>query len=198
METITLEDLEAELATHGKTCDCAHKGMCEDREAWLIAEIDRLHPKPVRDPFFENMVKLPPRREVEAQLEKWKRRALAFHEGYKDKSFEVTALEIQLMDLRAYGADKVTARQNESLRAKNHALAIERNEAKARCSELEAALRESRQVIKTLLLTQAGSHVAPGFVYELYAKGHEIIRAREVLVQARTLLEQQTDNLQEK
>lgn len=83
---------------------------------------------PVKDPFFENTVKLPPRKEIEAQLEKWKRRALAFQEGYKDKSFEVTALEIQLLDLRAYGVDKVTARQNESLRTKLLAACIERNE----------------------------------------------------------------------
>lgn len=48
------------------------------------------------------------------ELEKWKRRALAFQEGYRDKAFEVTALEIQLLcDLRAHGVDKVTARVNE-------------------------------------------------------------------------------------
>ncbi len=34
-----LEQLRNELATHGKTCSCAHKKMCEDREEWLIAEI---------------------------------------------------------------------------------------------------------------------------------------------------------------
>lgn len=86
--------------------------------------------KPVADPFFDNTVKLPPRRELEAQLEKWKRRALAFQEGYKEKAFEVTALELQLLDLRAYGADKVTARNNESLRTRLVAIAIERNELK--------------------------------------------------------------------
>jgi hypothetical protein len=43
------------------------------------------------------------------------------------------------------------------------------------------ALREARQTINTLLLTQAGSGPhAPGFVYELYAKGHEINAAREL------------------
>lgn len=66
----------------------------------------------------------------EAECEKWKRRALAFQQGYRDKAFEVTALEIQLLDCRAYGADKVTARNNESLRAKLLAACIERNEAK--------------------------------------------------------------------
>jgi hypothetical protein len=65
-----------------------------------------------------------------AQLEKWTRRALAFKEEYKDKAFEVTALEIQLMDLRAHGVDKVTARINESLKTKMLAACIERNEAR--------------------------------------------------------------------
>lgn len=45
---------------------------------------------------------------------------------------------------------------------------------RARCAELEAALRP-------FLLTQAGRPVSPGFVYELYAKGHEITRARRAL-----------------
>lgn len=74
--------------------------------------------------------KLPSRRELEAQLEKWKRRALAFQEGYKEKSFEVTALEIQKMDLLAHGADKVVMRQNESLKTRMLAACIERNEAR--------------------------------------------------------------------
>lgn len=81
-----------------------------------------------------------PRSEIESQLEKWKRRALAFQEGYKDKSFEVTALKLQLMDLRAYGADKVTARNNESLRMKLAGVRVERNEAQARVKELEQTL----------------------------------------------------------
>lgn len=42
-------------------------------------------------------------------------------------------------------------------------------------------LNEARDVIKTLLLTQAGSECAPGFVYELYAKGYEINRARTLM-----------------
>lgn len=65
--------------------------------------------------------------ELPDRAEQWKRRALAFQEGYKDKSFEVTALEIQIMDLRAHGADKVTARQNESLKTKLIAACIERS-----------------------------------------------------------------------
>ncbi len=65
-----------------------------------------------------------------AQLEKWTRRALAFQEGYKDKAFEVTALEIQLLDLRAHGVDKVTARINDALKTKMLAACIERNEAR--------------------------------------------------------------------
>jgi hypothetical protein len=86
--------------------------------------------KPVADPFFDNTEKLTPRRHLEAELEKWKRRALAFQEGYRDKAFEVTALELQLLDLRALGVDKVTARINESLRTKLLATAIQRNELK--------------------------------------------------------------------
>jgi hypothetical protein len=69
-----------------------------------------------------------PERQVDPLIAKWKCRALAFQEGYRDKSCEVTALEIQIMDLRAHGADKVTARQNESLRTKLLAACIERNE----------------------------------------------------------------------
>lgn len=83
--------------------------------------------RPVADPFFENTVKLPLRREVEAELDKWKRRAMLFQEAYKEASFENTGLHIQLMDLRAHGADQVTARQNQSLREKLTAACYERN-----------------------------------------------------------------------
>lgn len=38
--------------------------------------------------------------------------------------------EIQIIDLRAHGIDKVTARQNESLKTKMLAACIERNEAR--------------------------------------------------------------------
>lgn len=62
----------------------------------------------------------------------------------------------------------------------------------SRVAELEAALRESARVIKTVLLTQAGSEVSPGFMYELYAKGHEITRARGALEQIRAALDQPT------
>jgi len=65
--------------------------------------------------------------ELAARAEQWKRRALAFQEGYRDKCFEVTALEIQVMDLQANGVDKVTRRQNESLRTKMMAACIDRN-----------------------------------------------------------------------
>lgn len=104
----------------------------DDKEPQVIGcAIDKpLTAPPVSDPFFENTVKLPPRRELEEQIAKWKRRALAFQEGYRDKSFEVTALEIQIMDLKAHGVDKVTARQNESLKTKMLAACIERNEAR--------------------------------------------------------------------
>ena len=72
--------------------------------------------------------------ERNAQLQ---RRIKAFQEGYRDKAFEVTALEIQILDLKAHGVDKVTARQNESLKTKLLAACIERNEAKevARCAQ---------------------------------------------------------------
>jgi hypothetical protein len=44
------ETLQAELATHGKTCDCAHKKMCEDREEWLRAQIKGAEkPRPCRE-----------------------------------------------------------------------------------------------------------------------------------------------------
>lgn len=67
---------------------------------------------------------------VGLDAQKWKRRVLAFQEGYRDKSLEVTTLMIQNMDLRAHGVDKVTARQNASLRTKLLATCIERNEAR--------------------------------------------------------------------
>lgn len=105
-----------------------------------IEMVEEETPKPVHDPFFENTEKLPPRRELEAQLAKWKRRALAFQEGYKEKSFEVTMQEIQIMDLRAHGADIVTARQNGSLRTKLLAACIERNEAREAVTALSKAL----------------------------------------------------------
>lgn len=72
--------------------------------------------------------------------DRWERRARAFQDGYRDKSFEVTALEIQLMDLRAHGVDKVTARNNQSLKDKMLAVCVERNELRERVKELEAAL----------------------------------------------------------
>lgn len=64
-----------------------------------------------------------------ARCEQLQRRVKAFQEGYRDKAFEVTMQEIQIMDLRAHGIDKVTARQNESLKTKMLAACIERNEA---------------------------------------------------------------------
>lgn len=42
-------------------------------------------------------------------------------------------------------------------------------------------LVDARDTIKKLLLTQAGSTCSPGYIYELYAKGHEISLAREVI-----------------
>ncbi len=41
MSAPTESEMRAELATHGKTCDCAHKLMCEDREAWLLSQLGR-------------------------------------------------------------------------------------------------------------------------------------------------------------
>jgi hypothetical protein len=102
-----------------------------------------------------------PHKELEAQLEKWKRRALAFQEGYKDKSFEVTALEIQLMDLRAHGADKVTARVNESLRTKLLAACIERNEAKEQNKALREALNALKRDSKCWCQTWVGGEHEP-------------------------------------
>jgi uncharacterized protein involved in exopolysaccharide biosynthesis len=86
-----------------------------------------------------------------AQLEG---RVEAFQEGYKDKSFEVTALEIQNMDLRANGVDKVTARTNERLRTKLTTACIERNEARARTKELEAEISRLNRRIKEARLAE--------------------------------------------
>src|ERR1051326_6499254 len=110
--------------------------------------------KPIADPFFENVERMPPRRELEAELEKWKRRALTFQEAYRDKSFEVTSLEIQLMDLRAHGADVVTARQNKSLRDKLVAVCFERNLA------MKVADAPRRDELPRLLAPLTGQDVA--------------------------------------
>lgn len=74
--------------------------------------------------------------------QKLRKRVKAFQEGYRDKSFEVTALEIQIMDLKAHGIDNVTARINESLKTKMLAVCIERNEAQNETKELRARLVE--------------------------------------------------------
>lgn len=86
-------------------------------------------------------------RELESQLEKWKRRALALQEGYKDKSFEVTALEIQKMDLLAHGADRVVMRQNESLKTRLLAACIERNEARQGLNALQKITAAARALV---------------------------------------------------
>ena len=75
-----------------------------------------------------NPLLAPTERELIARAERWKGRALAFQEGYRDKSFEITALEIQIIDLKANGVDKITRRQNESLKTKMLAACIDRND----------------------------------------------------------------------
>lgn len=113
-------------------------------------------PAPVRDPFFENVERLSPTPEfsvndcIESLLrqlsdcvgarDRWERRARAFQEGYREKAFEVTALEIQILDLKAHGVDKVTARINDSLKTKMLAACIERNELRAERDELQKKL----------------------------------------------------------
>lgn len=62
-----------------------------------------------------------------AERDKWKRRAKRFQRAYRDADFERLALEIQNLDLRAHGADQVTARNNESLRKKLLEVCGERN-----------------------------------------------------------------------
>lgn len=84
---------------------------------------------------------------AERRVAQWERRTKAFQEGYRDKSFEVTALEIQIMDLKANGVDKVTARNNESFKTKLLGVCVERNELRARVAELEKA---ARGALKTL------------------------------------------------
>lgn len=76
--------------------------------------------------------------QARGERDKWKRRAKAFQEGYKDKSSEAFALEIQKMDLLAHGADKVGLKQNESLRTKLLATSIERNQLRTQLATAEA------------------------------------------------------------
>lgn len=37
----TPRELKLELSTHGKTCNCLTKKVCEDREAWLTTQINK-------------------------------------------------------------------------------------------------------------------------------------------------------------
>ena len=43
---MTDAEMEAELATHGRSCDCPHKLACENREEWLLAHLGRRSPAP--------------------------------------------------------------------------------------------------------------------------------------------------------
>lgn len=53
---------------------------------------------------------------------------------------------------------------------------------------LRQQVLEAREIIKTLTLTQAGSSCSgAGVLYNLYAKGHEIQRARAFIREAATL-----------
>lgn len=89
--------------------------------------------------------------QIAAERDKWKRRALAFQEGYKDKSFEVTALEIQKMDLLAHGADKVVMRQNKSLKTKLLGVCVERNELKEEADALRARVADLEKVLSMVI-----------------------------------------------
>jgi hypothetical protein len=102
--------------------------------------------------------------DTQGQLDKWKGRAKAFHEGYLDKAFEVTALEIQKLDLQAHGVDKVTARVNESLKTKMLAACIERNEAREQVAELRSQLSEARAEIEQL--RELSYAVLPNCLYD--------------------------------
>lgn len=84
-----------------------------------------------------------PTETMEAQIAKWKRRALAFQKGYRDKSFEVTGLELTIMDLCAHGTNEVRERQNDALKTKLLAACTERNELR----ELAAILITNAELI---------------------------------------------------
>ena len=57
--------------------------------------------------------------EISKTRDKWKRRAKLFQKAYWDEIFTSMALTLQKSNLEANGADKVTAMQNKSLRAKH-------------------------------------------------------------------------------
>jgi len=58
-------------------------------------------------------------------------RVKAFQEGYRDKSFEVTALEIQILDIKATGYNERLERNFEKMKRKCLVAIEERNEARA-------------------------------------------------------------------
>src|ERR1041385_939100 len=76
------------------------------------------------------------RREQRERLEQLQKRVKIFQEGYRDKSFEVFALEIQILDIKATGYDARTERNFESMKRKCLVAIEERNEARAANAEL--------------------------------------------------------------
>jgi len=68
-----------------------------------------------------------------AQLQ---RRVKTFQEGYRDKAFEVIALEIQILDIKATGYDERLERNFESMKRKCLVAIEERNEARKANAEL--------------------------------------------------------------
>lgn len=81
------------------------------------------------------------------RLEKWRRRARLFRRGYKDASFEAFGLELQKMQLEAYGANQVLPMQNESLRKRLLGACRERNEYKRQRDDLSEEIERCHRLL---------------------------------------------------
>ncbi len=73
---------------------------------------------------------------AQQRITQLQQRVKTFQEGYRDKSFEVTALEIQILDIKATGYDARLERNFEKMKRRCLVAIEERNEARAANAEL--------------------------------------------------------------
>jgi len=94
-------------------------------DAWDEALVDRIT-------TFASEV----RAEQRERIEQLQRRVKIFQEGYRDKAFEVIALDIQILDIKATGYDARMERNFEKMKRRCLVAIEERNEARATSIEL--------------------------------------------------------------
>ena len=78
---------------------------------------------------------------AERLVNKWRKRAWRFRDAYHEQFGVAQALEIQKMQLEAYGTDRTLLLQNESLRKKLLEVCRERNELQDRLRHIEGKIR---------------------------------------------------------